>query len=226
MTRLFRAALAALMLCAATASADPAIKVEKAAAPKDLPEPLQKLLGDQVVRFSDDKGTLKAEIWFRKEVPGKATAAQIANGLTYQEIPQTTLLGVVQVHDEMGDYKKHKIKPGMYTMRLAYQPMDGDHMGTAPYAEFVILVPVKIDPGEPTLEPEKLHKLGTRSSNTGHPGVWLLFPVAKKDLGKPPVLLKKDGGHWVLFITQEVTVDGKKTTIGIGLTLVGFSTSA
>lgn len=226
MMRYLRAA-AALVLCAGlTPAADYSIKTEKADAPKDVPEAARKLLGDQAIRFSDGKGKLLAELWFRKAIPAKATAAQVANGLTYQEVPQTTLLGVVQIHEEMGDYKKHKIKPGQYTMRLAFQPMDGDHMGTAPFAEFVILVPTKLDKGEETLEPEMLHKLGSRASGTGHPAVWLLFPVAKKDLGKAPSLASRENKHWVLSVTQEVTVEGKKATIGIGVALIGVSAAA
>jgi hypothetical protein len=217
----------ALLLCAGLApAADYSVKTEKANAPMDVPEAARKLLGDQAIRFSDGKGKLLAELWFRKEVPAKATDAQIGNGLTYQEIPQTTLLGAIKVHEELADYKKHKIKPGVYTMRLAYQPMDGDHMGTAPFAEFVIFVPVKFDEGKPTLEPEMLHKLGSRASGSGHPAVFLLFPVAKKDLGKPPALAKRENNHWVLTVTQDVTVEGKKATIGIGLTLIGVSPSA
>src|SRR5258707_363477 len=103
-------AVAALFLCAGlTPAADYSIKTEKADAPTEVSEAARKLIGDQVIRFSDGKGKLLAELWFRKEVPAKATDAQIGNGLTYQEIPQTTLLGVVKIHEEMSDYKKHKI---------------------------------------------------------------------------------------------------------------------
>jgi hypothetical protein len=221
-----RAAVALLLCAGLTQAADYSVKTEKADAPADIPEAARKLLGDQVIRFSDGKDKLLAELWFRKEIPAKATDAQIGNGLTYQEIPQTTLLGAIKIHEEMNDYKKHKVKPGLYTMRLAYQPMDGDHMGTAPFAEFIIMVPVKFDEGKATLEPEMLHKLGARASGSGHPAVWLLFPVARKDLGKPPAVAKRENNHWVLTVTQDVNVDGKKTTIGIGLTLIGVSPSA
>ena len=62
---------------------------------------------------------------------------------------------------------------------------------------------------------------------TGHPAVFLLFPVAKKDLGKAPALQMRENKHWVLNVTQDVTVDGKKKgTLGIGLTLIGFSSIA
>jgi len=50
--------------------------------------------------------------------------------------PRTTLLGALRVHKTEIDYRKQKLKEGVYTLRLAYQPADGDHMGTAPNAEF------------------------------------------------------------------------------------------
>jgi len=220
-------AVAVLVLCANLAlAADPSIKVDKAEPPKEVPEAVRKLLGEERIQFSDDKGKLQAELWFRKEVPAKATDAQIKNGLTFQEIAQTTVLGVVKLHEPSTDYKKQPIKAGLFTMRLAYQPSDGDHMGTAPYSEFVILVPVGFDKGEETLKAEEMHKLGTRASGTGHPAVWLLFPVASADLNKPPVLQKKNGDHWVLTVTLPVNVAGKKAVIGVGVTLIGVSASA
>jgi len=226
MTRFLRAA-AALILCAGLApAADYSIKTDKTAPPSGVPEAARKLLAEQCIHFLDDKGKTLADLWFRKEIPARATEAQIKNGLTYQEVPQTTMLGVVKLHEASSDYKKQAIKPGLYTMRLAYQPMDGDHMGTAPNGEFVILVPAAIDKGEETLKAEMLHKLGTRASGTGHPAVWLLFPVPNKDLNKEPALSKREGNHWVLTVTQPVNAGGKKGAIGIALTLIGVSPSA
>jgi hypothetical protein len=229
MTRSFRAALAACALVAAPLlAADPyGLKVvEKSEPPKELDEKVRKELKTSSVQFTDDKGKVLAEVWLRKEVPSAATEAQVQNGLTWQEVPQSTLIGAIKIDDGVTDYRKQKIRAGVFTLRLGYQPMDGDHMGTAPNNEFVILVPAKNDAGEASFEVEKLHKLSTRASNTGHPAVLLLFPVAKKDLGKPPSLSKRDGDHWVVTLTQDVTAKGKKTTIGIALTLVGVSPSA
>jgi hypothetical protein len=226
MTRVLRAALLTLGLAAGPAlAADYDIKADKSAPPKELSDAVRKQLGDRSVQFLDGKGKVLSEVWFCKEIPAEATAAQIQNGLTYQEVPQTTLLGVIKVDEAVTDYRKQKIKAGLYTMRLAFQPMDGDHMGTAPFAEFVILVPVKADEGKATLDPEALVKLGKRSTGTGHPGVLLLFPVAKKDLGKAPALAKKEGATWVLSVTVPVNAAGKKGTIGVGLTLVGVSSA-
>jgi hypothetical protein len=227
--RTFWAGLAALGLTALPVFAAPYnIKVqEKSAPPKEAPPPVARQLAAQSVQFLDEKGKPLAEVWFRKDVPVKATDGQVKNGLTYQEVTQGALLGVVRFQETMNDYRKQRIKPGVYTLRLASQPMDGDHMGTAPYGEFALLVPVANDPVKEPLDPEKLQELSKKASGTGHPAIFLLFPVAKKDLGKAPKLEKKTGEHWVLTVTRDANVNGKqKASIGIGLTLIGTSPAA
>src|SRR5262245_61004157 len=134
MIRTMMGFVALLLLAVPGTAAEPAYTIKPADAeiPKEVQEPVRQLLGDKCFNFSDAKGVL-AELWFRKEVPAKATPEQIKNGLTYKEVQQGAILGVIRVAQQMGDYRKQKIKPGVYTIRLALQPMDGDHMGTAPY---------------------------------------------------------------------------------------------
>src|SRR5262245_6167967 len=96
------AAAAALVVLAALPlrAADNAytIKVvDKAELPKELAEPIRQLLGERCVQLLDDKGTVLAEVWFRKAVPAKATDAQIKNGLTYREVPETTVFGAIRL---------------------------------------------------------------------------------------------------------------------------------
>jgi hypothetical protein len=225
---MFRATLGllALTLLAALplpASAQHAIKTADQAAPTELAEPVRAVLGDKCVQLLDGKGEAVVEVWFRKAVPAKATDAQIQNGLTYAEIPESTLMAAMRVVKPFTDYKKQKIKPGVYTLRLARQPMDGDHMGTAPYSDFCLAVPAGDDKKTDLVEAKTLQEMSAKSTG-GHPGVFLLFPGGK-DVAGEPKLVNKGTGHWVLFSKQDVAVGDKKTTIGIGLTLIGFSAS-
>src|SRR6202011_5762709 len=96
------------------------------------------------------------EVWFRKELPVKATAEQLKNGLTYREVEESTVFGTIRYEQEASDYRKQKIKPGVYTMRLGFQPMDGDHMGTAPYGEFCLLVAAKADEKPDVMDAKEL----------------------------------------------------------------------
>jgi hypothetical protein len=217
-----------LLLCATSASAGEAkytIKTTKNAPPKDLKEPIRKLLEEQSIELVDDKGAVVCEVWFRKDVPATATAAQIKNGLTYRDnIRETTVLGAIQYHQEARDFRKQKIKTGIYTLRLGFQPMDGDHMGTAPNPEFCLLIPADKDGDPATIEAKQLHENSKDASGTSHPCVLLLFPNENpKDETK---LTSKEGGTWVLERKQPVSAGDKKAVLGLALTLVGTSPAA
>jgi hypothetical protein len=212
-----------LLLAPAASAAVPSIKVVTEPPPPEIAEPIRALLGERCIQQLDTKGELVNEIWFRKSLPAKATDAQISNGLTYAEIPETSVIGALRVHKLRQDYRKQKIRPGVYTLRLAKQPMDGDHMGTAPYSEFCLGLPAAEDRKPDLLEVKALHEASAKSTNS-HPAVFLLFPG--KEATAEPKLVNKGDGHWVLMIKQDVTVGEKKTSIGIGLTLLGASPSA
>jgi hypothetical protein len=197
--------------------------VDKKSAPTEVQEPIRKLLADRCVQLLDAKGEVLAELWFRKDVPAKATDAQIKNGLTYREVPETTLFGAIRFPKQITDYRKQKIPAGVYTLRLANQPMDGDHMGTAPYSEFLLLSPAADDKTPDTMEPKALHEMSGKTTSS-HPGVLLLFPG--KGAAAQPKLERKEENHWVLLFLQEVKIGSKKANLPIGLTLIGASSAA
>jgi hypothetical protein len=202
------------------AADSPAVKVTEAAPPKEVQEPIRKLLAEKCVQVSNAKGDLVVELWFRTELPAKATEAQIKNGLTYHEIPETTIAGVAHVVKAVTDYRKQTIMPGLYTLRLGFQPMDGDHMGTAQYSEFFLMSPAADDKKATTMEAKALQEMSAKATK-GHPGVFLLFPG--KDAGDEPKLVDKGEGHWVLMYKQAFAAGDKKGTMQIGLTLFGAS---
>jgi hypothetical protein len=199
------------------------VKVTDAAPPKEVQEPIRKLLAEKCVQVSTAKGDLLFELWFRTELPAKATEAQIKNGLTYREIPETTVTGAMRVAKAVTDYRKQTIMPGVYTLRLGFQPMDGDHMGTAQYSEFFLTSPAADDKKAATMDAKALQELSAKSTN-GHPGVFLLFPG--KDAGDEPKLVSKGEGHWVLMFKQPIIAGDKKGSMQIGLTMFGVSPAA
>jgi hypothetical protein len=216
-------ALALLAALPAVAPAQYAVKETDHKPPDDVKDPIRKLLNEKSLQLTDAKGTVLAEVWFRKEIPAKATPEQVKNGLTYREIPETTLFGVVQIADLPHDYRKQKIKAGIYTLRLGFQPQDGDHMGTAPHPEFLLAVPIAHDKGADTMEPKALQELSTKASGTAHPAIFLLFPEKGPDA---PQVIKKEDGHWALATKLPVVVGKDKPFIGVALTLIGFSSAA
>ena len=224
--RAILASLAAtLAMTAITARADDAgkytIKELNSPPPKEVREPIRKLLNDKALQLLTDKGSVLCDVWLRKDLPAKATPEQVKNGLTYRELEESTVFGAIRYEQEGTDYRKQKIKPGVYTLRLGFQPMDGDHMGTAPYPEFCLLVPAALDAKPDLMEAKELRELSAKSTGGSHPAVLLLFPSEKPQ--DAPRLEDKGNNTWVLFYKAPVTIDSKRAAdgIGVGLTLVG-----
>jgi hypothetical protein len=200
-------------------AADYSIKTAAAPIPNEIKEPIAKLLTEKSVQLLDAQGEVLAEFWFQKALPSKATAEQVKNGLTYRELDETVILGIGQFRQEMSDYRQQKIKPGLYTIRLGFQPMDGDHMGTAPYPEFGLLAPAHADTKADTMSAKELQDLSKKATGSSHPAVFLLYP--NENPADTPKLEEKGPGTWVLNLKQPVVAGERQAALGIGLTVVG-----
>lgn len=192
--------------------------------PVQLKDSFKSLLEPKSYQVMDPRGELYCEVWFVKAVPAKATPAQIQNGLTYRELQQTSIIGAIRFAQDAQDYRKQDVKAGVYTLRIAHQPQDGDHMGTAPHPEFCLLTSANLDENPVLMEPKKLHDISAKSLEGGHPAAFLLFPNNKPE--PAPKMADQGMGHWVLRHTIQLEVDGKKVPLGIGLNLVGHSPNA
>jgi hypothetical protein len=217
--------LAVVLLCAlpAVAADGPTVKVADEPPPKELAEPIRALLSAKAMTVLDDKGAPLCTVWPRAALEAKATADQAKAGLKYSHLEETTVLGAVRFPAVWGDYRKQKIKPGVYTLRLGLQPMDGDHMGTAPFNDFGLLGPAALDKSPDPFDAKELHALSAKASGRKHPGIMLLFPNRKP--GDVPVIESKPDDAWVLSFKVPTTAAGQKADLGFSLVVVGHSAS-
>ena len=158
--------------------------------------------------------------WFRTTLPATATAAQVRNGLTYRELAEGSFVGVVSFAKPFTDYRKQEIAAGDYTLRLGVQPDIGDHAGTSPHPDFLVLLPLADDTTLDSLDGKTLRKLSAKVTGGDHPGVMLLYPhpakVADAKLATKP-------GVGLLTFTRLVTSDDGPATLGFALVVRGHS---
>jgi hypothetical protein len=197
------------------------LKTANTPAPQELAEPIRALLDAQTLQVLDAKGMPVCEVWVRKELPSKATPEQVKNGLTYRELDESLVIGAIRFDQTFTDFRKQKIKPGVYTLRLGFQPMDGDHMGTAPYQEFCLVSPAKADEKPDLMETKELREMSAKSTGTAHPSVMLLFPNEKPD--NTPKIEDKSNDIFVATFKRPVNANGEKTAIGFALTVAGHT---
>lgn len=214
-------AIAAFVTLAPAQGSKFSIKVVDQEPPAELSTDMKKLLSSKAIQLQDAAGKTLCEVWMRPEIPADATPEQIKNGLTYKEVKQTEVLGAIRFPEEYKDYRKQKLKAGVYTLRLGFQPADGDHMGSSEFQDFLLVIDAAKDQKPETMDAKHMIDLSIRSLGMGHPGVFMLFPsLSPKAM---PELTPHPKNHWVLNSRGEVLAGGKKTgaNLGIGLTIVG-----
>ena len=92
------------------------------ALPADLPPALHDAIRSEALEVKSGSGVL-CDIWLRKEVPVAATPSQEL-GVTFGQIPEGTLLGVMRIAADTTDYRNQKVKAGLYTLRYAWAPVE------------------------------------------------------------------------------------------------------
>lgn len=219
--RLLSAVVGLLVTVTAVSAVDKyTLKHEQADPPKELSDAIRELLTKDCVAVQANGATV-VEFWFRTDIPGKGTADQVKNGLTYRELHETNVIAVVRFPATFVDYRKQEIAAGVYTLRLAFQPENGDHKDSAPHTEFALLCPAEKDTKPDEMEPKALYKLSFAATGGEHPGVMLLYPHSDKaDEAK---LQDRGSGVWTLNVKRKVTSEVGKTDLGFAITVAGHS---
>jgi hypothetical protein len=193
-------------------AAEFSVKVVDKAPPAGLGESIRAVLQSKAVQLLDAEKAVY-EVWFRRDVPLKLKPESPAKGL--QAIAETTLLGVVAVQNVQRDYKDNEIAPRLYTARFGLQPQDGDHLGTAEFPYFAVLIPVKSDTSLDGISGYKaMFKASGKDTATGHPVVLSLRPPAA-DEGDVPKLNEPAADHKSVRVRlpAKVSDKGEQTSI-------------
>ena len=145
-------------------------------------------------RVTAGDGNVVCEIWLRSAVP--ASPRKDVSGAIYTELGDATLIGVVSLPKGGNDYRGQGIKAGVYTMRYALHPTDGNHMGISPYRDFLLLVPVAADADvNAKFKFEELSKISAKAAGTNHPTPFSM--VSPESAKGAPSVTENEHGHLV-----------------------------
>jgi hypothetical protein len=215
MKNIFLPTIGLLLLWVAlgTNASDLSLKLAEKEPPKDLGASIiAKLQPKAIQLFDGDKPAY--EFWFAAELPLQSKPASAGKAL--DAIKQATLLGAVAVSKPQRDYRDDEIAAGVYTMRFALQPQDGNHLGTAEFSYFAVLIPAKLDPAPDAIaDYKKMVKTSSKQTASDHPVILSLRPAANQN-GDVPKLNEPAPEHK----SVRVKVPGKVMGTGESETLV------
>jgi hypothetical protein len=154
-------------------------------------ESVRKSLEPKGYRVLLADGTPLCEIWLRNGV----AASKTDSGTAYGKLGDSSLVGAISFLKDASDFRGQAIKAGLYTLRHALHPADGNHLGISQVRDFLLLTPVSVDQNaDAEYKFEELAKMSAKASGTNHPAVIsLVLPEAKP----APYLVENEHGHLV-----------------------------
>jgi hypothetical protein len=178
-SRAFPILISVLLLFAPRAFADRVAAVEEEP-PVEVADSIREILQTTAIEIHKEDAPIY-KFWFREEIP-IGSPSDSSPDASLRALREGTLLGVVSVLQSQRDYRDDTISKGIYTLRYALQPQDGNHLGTAHYPYFAVLVPANTDDQLDRLTTySAVVKASSRHTATGHPVSLSLRPP-----GEPP----------------------------------------
>jgi hypothetical protein len=203
------AAIAFTLLVPAAASAQTLTGAPLAEAPPDaLAAPVRAALAASGTRVTS--GAVSLDFWWVKQLPVAA-----ASDVTWMQVAEGSLVGAVRLSAAWRDIRGRTIKPGVYTLRYAVQPADGDHLGVSPYRDFLLLSPAAEDTGGAPAGHDGTIKMSRDTVGASHPAPWSLDPPVTS-----APLLSTGTDMDLTYIVFEVPTTGAKP-LRFGLVLIG-----
>jgi hypothetical protein len=213
-----------LLACAGASAQEYKAQAVATPLPQELSAAVRDALAPGAIQVTGPQGPL-CEIWLRKVVPAKASPLQEL-GVAFGQITDGTLVGALRFPREVKDYRRQKISPGVYTLRYALIPVDGNHQGVAPNRDFLLLTPAALDLDAGNVTRDALIANSRKGTSTNHPSVWSLQPP-ENAASLPAMLHVDDGDLWlVAFRVQTQAGSAAPAPLVLALVVVGHAPEA
>lgn len=131
------------------------------------------------------------------------------------------LIGVVKYARKGADFRDQDIAPGLYTLRYAQQPADGNHVGTSPTRDFLLLTQAAKDKSPETLDPKKLASLSAEAAGSSHPALLSMQKVEGESAFLPVIRHNEEHDWWIVRFGGKAKAGDQTKPLVVELIVVG-----
>ncbi len=185
----------------------PAIANAAVSVPSDIAPPVAAVLSPEGVTVTT--GTTTLEFWWVKSLSLRTGAT---GPPSWADVPDGSLVGALRLGASWSDIRGYTLRPGVYTLRFALQPQNGDHMGISPNREFLLPAPAVDDVTRDPVGYDGAVALAKKSSRRAHPASISIDPP--NSTARPLSATTNDLGHQVVTVNVPTSA-GQPLTFGI-----------
>ncbi len=204
-----------------TRTADYRVEVLDEAVPADaVSEQIAAQLSPTGLRIIRGSSRKLCDIWLCQQwdLPQESTAS---DEVVYPFTPGQ-LIGVVRYNNKGSDFRDQDIAKGVYTLRYAHQPVDGDHVGTSPTRDFLLLVKASSDKTTETVDYDALVEQSADAAESTHPAHLMLRRVGS-DATTPSMRHDEEHDWWSVRCEGHAKQGDATKTLPLELVVVGYA---
>jgi hypothetical protein len=132
------------------------------------------------------------------------------------------LIGVMHFNRRSGDFREQTIESGIYTVRYALQPVDGNHEGTSPTRDFLLLVRADDDSSPQPMEVKALLAASAKAAESNHPAMLCLQTANPAD-ERPSLHHNDEHDWWVARFNGTIQGVAPPTHLPVDVVIVGHA---
>jgi hypothetical protein len=198
-----------------------AVRLEKEPPKEELAPAIAESLQPTGIAFMRGENRTVCELWLCKKwdvQPDFKPTLQLLYPFREGE-----LVGVIRYPRKANDFRDQEIASGLYTLRYALQPVDGNHVGTSPTRDFFLLLPAEVDKTTEPIDAEDVIAHSTEASQTSHPALLALQAVQEDVSELPAVRHDEPRDWWILQLAGNSGADGKSGDVRVDIVVVGIA---
>ncbi len=153
----------------------------------------------------------------------KVTAVFKATSERLYPFESGQLIGLLRFRRRGKDFRAQTISSGVYTLRYGLQPIDGNHEGTSPTRDFLLMVSAEDDKAVEPWDAEKLLKASAEAAGSSHPAMLGLQKSRAGASPQPAMRHNEQNDWWILHFVGKATSSGKTHELPLDLIVAGHA---
>lgn len=133
------------------------------------------------------------------------------------------LLGVLHFRRRGKDFRDQTMKSGWYTLRYALQPIDGNHEGTSPTRDFVLMTRADEDKSSEPVGMKRLLETSAAAAGSSHPAMMCFQHSTAEPSKKPSIRHIEEKDWWIVRFPGVGVADGKEKELSVDLIVAGYA---
>lgn len=215
-------ALLLLLAWAPSASAQEEYSIEKIGSADEaegVSDEIAELIAGEGVRIKRGSSRTVCELWLCKELATDPDFEMSPVRLYPFEPGQ--LMGLLHFPRRGSEFRDQSVSSGWYTLRFGLQPIDGNHEGTSPTRDFLMLVLAENDDLPENWEPEALSEASAEAAGSSHPAMLCLQRPG--DAADTSLRHDDQNDWWILHLQANTVADQKSKVIPLDIVVVGHA---